>query len=84
MSEQQHGGMADINVVPMPRAQAQIYNMVPVEWADIPRIGVADMLLGALRDRGLVETRWRNATVRQWRRGSVLFGVKDGDGGSSI
>lgn len=61
------GSVADINVDPMPRAQAEVYAVVPVEWAWVPRIGVPYLILRALRDRGIVETCWCTGG-QQWRR----------------
>ncbi len=62
--------MADIKIIPLPPAQARTWEMVPIEWADIPRIGVHGLVLRALKDRGIVQTRWREprASAAQWRR----------------
>jgi hypothetical protein len=52
----------------LPPAQAQALSIVPAGWADMPRLGVHEAILYALKDRGLVETRWSKGNVRQWRR----------------
>lgn len=61
------GSMADINAAPMPGAQAEVYAIVPDGWAWVPRVGVPDLVLRALRDRGIVETVWCTGG-QQWRR----------------
>lgn len=47
--------------------QVKTFAAVPSHWSSIPRIGVHDMIVGALKDRGVIETRWE-VGVRQWRR----------------
>lgn len=73
MPDLRDGSMAGING-PMPPGsalhpgQAEIYALVPADWKNMPRLEVPEMILRALKDRGIVETRWRNLAVRQWRR----------------
>lgn len=69
MSDAQHGGMADRTVIPMPPEQARVLALVPDKWGRIPSVEakVHDMIVYALRDRGLIETRW-DGNTREWRR----------------
>lgn len=52
----------------MSPAQARIFATVPDGWANIPFIGVHEAILRALKGRCLVETRYADGGVRQWRR----------------
>lgn len=62
------GSMSGING-PMPPAQAQTFAEAPADWTELPRVGVSEMILRALRDRGLVEVGWSSRTGgRVWRR----------------
>lgn len=65
------GTMAGING-PLPPAQIDALALCAVDWRAIPfgkaPRGVSEMILRALKDRGAVETRWRDGASRQWRR----------------
>lgn len=66
--DRRDGSMASING-PLPPAQERVFAMAPAEWATVPPIGVSEMLLRALRDRGLVEVGWSSRTGgRVWQR----------------
>lgn len=67
MTDARDGSMTSVTG-PMPPAQQEIYDGAPVGWQTMPRIGVSDAILRALTERGLVETRWKNGTLRQWRK----------------
>jgi hypothetical protein len=51
----------------LPPAQARVFAMVPAGWATMPPIGVHELILRALKERGVVETKW-DGSVRKWRR----------------
>lgn len=68
MTDDKPNSMTDRESDTLPPAQARTLEMVQIQWRDIPQIGVHGMLVSALKDRRLIETRWRTPGVRQWRR----------------
>jgi hypothetical protein len=77
------GSMGDVTSPTLPPLQARTYERVPADWAPIPLIGVHELILRSLVDRGIVKTRFHNH-IRQWRRppagpiGAALVCFADG------
>jgi hypothetical protein len=67
MTDPRDGTMQSVTG-PLPPAQAATFDSCPADWQDAPWFGVHEMILRALKERGLVETRRLDGKFRQWRR----------------